>query len=259
MPMTDTHEKDSWKKFFCPFSAGMEFEVALGEAESLFNEKDFERSLELLRRLERQYVQAARVFDLIGDVLLRQNHLEEGVRYKTFHEVLTGTLRAALGEDRLSDQDLGAVTAEPVPEARIPMVTVPEVSTEPETTKPLAEEPERHFGIPYQTAESGPETIKETPPRVGRRESAREDDLKGPGQGLYPVTAAMGLEFMRQGHFDRAAELFDELVRKHPEDESLREARDRARNRGREKKVVERLNGWLGNVKLMKLSQPSES
>ncbi|GEM_PF-576264 len=258
--MADTHEKDTWKQFFCPFSAGMEFEVALGQAESLFLEKDLEGSLELLRKLERRYVEAAKVFDLIGDVLLRQNQLEAGVRYKTFHEVLTGTLRAALGEDTVSDANIGAVTAEVEPKGTIPEASVPAVRAEVEAAGPPrgAEEPGRPIEIPYEPVEAGPDTVKETP-RAEQVEPAREDDLKGPGQGLYPVTAAMGLEFMRQGHFERAEELFEELVRKHPEDESLREARDRARKRGREKRVVETLNGWLGNVKLMKLSRPSES
>ena len=75
-------------------------------------------------------------------------------------------------------------------------------------------------------------------------------------EGLFPVTSAMGHEFMRQGHYDRAVEIFDVLIQKHPEDSALKQARETARKRGMETKMVGVLSGWLGRVDKMKSKYP---
>ena len=41
---------------------------------------------------------AAKLFDLLGDALLRRGNIEEGLRYKTLHEVLKGTFKIATDE-----------------------------------------------------------------------------------------------------------------------------------------------------------------
>lgn len=69
-----------------------------------------------------------------------------------------------------------------------------------------------------------------------------------PSAGLFPVTAAMGDEFMRQGHFDRALEIFDALLVSNPDDETLQQSREKAHKKGRETKMLEFLKGWLGAI-----------
>ncbi len=94
--MTDT--KDDPSQFSCPYSAGVELEHVLSKAEALIERADLEEALELLTVAEKRYVRAAKLFDLLGDVLLRCDRIEEGVRYKTLHEVLKGTFRIATDE-----------------------------------------------------------------------------------------------------------------------------------------------------------------
>jgi hypothetical protein len=69
----------------------------------------------------------------------------------------------------------------------------------------------------------------------------------------------MGHEFIRQGHFDRALEIFTLLAARHPEDQSLQEAKEEARKKGRQNMVLEVLQRWLGNIERMKSSHPSEA
>ncbi|MBM4326602.1 MAG: hypothetical protein FJ118_05485 [Deltaproteobacteria bacterium] len=89
-------------------------------------------------------------------------------------------------------------------------------------------------------------------------DSSGEVTESGARQGLYPLTAAMGLEFMRQGHFRRAFEIFDELVRRHPDDQTLREARERALKKDRSKQVMELLQRWVARIEQMKAEQSPE-
>ena len=95
--MSSPDAKDLTKQFSCPYSAGMEFEQVLRKAQALLSEADLEGALELLTHLEKKYVNAARLFDLLGDVLLRRGSIEEGIRYKTLHEILKGTFKIAAG------------------------------------------------------------------------------------------------------------------------------------------------------------------
>jgi tetratricopeptide (TPR) repeat protein len=73
-----------------------------------------------------------------------------------------------------------------------------------------------------------------------------------------PLTAAMAHELMRQGHFDKAAKILDGLVEQNPDDESLREVRDRADKEVRENQLVRTLGGWLNNIKQIRASRSIE-
>jgi hypothetical protein len=71
-------------------------------------------------------------------------------------------------------------------------------------------------------------------------------------QEYMPVTAAMGHELMRQGHYERALETFTILSTKNPQDLSLKKAKEHARKRCNEKRIVGILQRWLGNLDRVK-------
>jgi thioredoxin-like negative regulator of GroEL len=81
-----------------------------------------------------------------------------------------------------------------------------------------------------------------------------EEDLN-PDPEYTPLTAAMAHELMRQGHFDKAAEILHVLVEQNPDDESLREVRDRADKEVREDRLLRTLGGWLNNIEKIKASR----
>ena len=111
--MTGTDTKDDASQFSCPYSAGAEFDHVLKKAETLLQNADLEEALDLLTVAEKRYVRAAKLFDLLGDALLRRGNIEEGLRYKTLHEVLKGTFKIATDEavcssgraSRMADSD----------------------------------------------------------------------------------------------------------------------------------------------------------
>jgi len=223
--MSSTDAKDLSKEFACPYSAGVEFEQALSRARALFRDGDLEGALELLVHLEKKYVNAAKLFDLLGEVLLRLGNIGEGIRYKTLHEILKGTFRIAAAESTAYGQSaaqkqLAGHPACPVSEA---------AARAPRTTRLV-----RKDGI------LGP-----------------EEEVQAGEMDFIPVTAAMGQEFMRQGHFDKAFEIFRLLALKNPEDEALPQARERARKKSREKKVLSVLHRWLENIEQMKAGRSS--
>lgn len=78
-----------------------------------------------------------------------------------------------------------------------------------------------------------------------------ETAASGPGR-LFPVTASMGREFVRQGHYDCALEIFDLLIKDNPGDQSLLEERNKVHKLSREKHLLGILRGWLGNVEKLK-------
>lgn len=219
--MSSPDAKDLAKQFSCPYSAGMEFEQVLRKAQALVSEADLEGALELLSHLEKKYVNAAKLFDLLGDVLLRRGSIEEGIRYKTLHEILKGTFKIAAGHA----VSYGASELHE-PHGGRPASTVPDRS-------PVA------FKPPTPEKEAAGISMAEEEPGSGEAD-------------FIPVTAAMGQEFMRQGHFDRALEIFNLLMKKNPEDESLLQAREKARKKSREKKLLGVLRKWLENIEQMK-------
>jgi hypothetical protein len=72
---------------------GDSFEELLARAENLFHSADYEGAIRLLLGLQEKYVAATRLFDLMGEVLIRRGDLGEGVRYQTLFQVLSNTLR----------------------------------------------------------------------------------------------------------------------------------------------------------------------
>ncbi len=208
--MTGTDTKDDASQFSCPYSAGAELDHVLKKAETLLQNAELEEALDLLTGVEKRYVRAAKLFDLLGDVLLRCGNIEEGVRYKTLHEVLKGTFKIATDEST----GLGM-------RAREQKVCA---STDEAALAPC--------GLPENAAKT---------------------------RDFIPVTAAMGHELMRQGHFERASEIFALLAARHPEDQSLEEAKERAHKKGRQTVVLDILQRWLRNIERMKSSHPSEA
>jgi pentatricopeptide repeat protein len=189
-----------------------DFERAVDQARDLCRQKDYDTALELLRTLEERYTGSVTLFDLIGDILLARGDVEEGIRYKTLYEVLRGTFRILDTESRRS----APIAAQSVP---IPRDTP---------------QPREAVGIP---------TMKPCVPEVERE--------AGDAVAL-PVTISMGNECMRQGHFDRAYDIFSKLIESGCVDNTVREAREKARKKKNEKDVLGVLNNWLENLNKLK-------
>jgi len=103
-------------------------------------------------------------------------------------------------------------------------------------------------------AKTAQERIAEQKTRAYRATPALEEEFD-PDLVYTPLTAAMAHELMRQGHFDKAAKILEVLVEQNPDDESLREVRDRADKEVRENQVLRTLGGWLNNIKQIKASR----
>jgi tetratricopeptide (TPR) repeat protein len=222
--MSNHDQKEDYQGFTCPYSAGADFEAALSQARSHFVNGDIDLALDLLVNLERKYVRASKLFDLLGDVLLKRGDVKEGIRYKTLHEILKGTFKIARQEAKA----LSAVT-------------------------PMLFDPKR-----MQPTAGGGETTttKRSDPAASFRDIQsrfEEADVDFPDSDeLFPVTAAMGHEFMRQGHYDRALDIFELLLERDPDDESLKQARDHAGEKHRKVRLLKILQGWLQNIETMK-------
>jgi tetratricopeptide (TPR) repeat protein len=85
--------------------------------------------------------------------------------------------------------------------------------------------------------------------------SSSELEQDFPDMSYAPVTEAMAHELMRQGHFDKAAEILNILLQQNPEDGSLKEILDEATKKGTENPVLTTLGGWLNNIKDIKASR----
>ncbi|MCA1961668.1 MAG: tetratricopeptide repeat protein [Desulfomonile sp.] len=216
--------------FQCPFSAAADLDQTLTRARSLLQSGEFDACLDVLAVLEKKYVRAVGIFELLGELHLKLGNLEEGIRYKTLYETLRGTLQIA-GETRKAyRQDVL-----PARECEAPPVG----ETEPEWPAPAVEPAVR------------PEFRSFAP-------EFRPDVLMPKTGGLFPVTTAMGEEFVRQGHFDRAVAIYEQLLKRHPEDEGLKTSLNNARRKMREKKMLGVLQTWLSNIEKMKSSRRSK-
>ncbi len=187
-------------------------EQGLKEAKALLRNNDLELALGLLTRLENKFVSGIELFNILGDVLLRRGHTEEGAHYKALYKVLKGIFSVMMRDAR-GPLPAGGAAA-------------------PETTLPC---------------ESG--VLEEGPLPFGWKPGA---DLEGEADEFLPVTAAMANIFMRQGHFARALEIYDRLLIKDPDDFSVKEAREQALKKNQKKELLEVLQRWLVNIEQMK-------
>ena len=218
--MTDT--KNDASQSSRPCSAAVELESLLSKAEALVQRADLEEALELLTVAEQSYVRAAKLFDLLGDVLLRCDRIEEGVRYKTLHEVLKGTFKIATSEAALCENYTSEVSGS-----------------------------DRSGRLESRVRQSPWTSVSK-----GGSMPCRSSKKAAESQAFVPFTSAMGYEFMRQGHFDRALEIFTVLSAEHPEDTSLNEAKEDARKKSRQAAVLQVLQRWLGKIEEMKSGRP---
>jgi hypothetical protein len=216
--MKHTEEGDVLAQFICPYSVGLDFEQALAAAESFLQAGDLHGALQLLTGLEKRYVVAVKLFDLIGEIHIRLGMNESGVRYKSIHEVLRGTFKIA-GEKRSAEGGYGG-------------------------------------GETRRGAELAPLTYGKGPVRRPAEPTIIPEDVAHvepvTDDGLFPVTEGAADQFMRQGHFERAAEIFGKLLEQHPDSEQLKASRDEAVRRSQDKKVLGVLKGWLGNIEKMR-------
>lgn len=108
------------------------------------------------------------------------------------------------------------------------------------------------------------ETTRERPDLSGIRPSLFRDPGVPDGHDLdindfVPVTPAMGHEFVRQGHYARAVSVFQKLIERNPDDQSLREAKDLATKKETDKKLLGVFQRWLTNIEQMKADESSTS
>ncbi|MEJ2715958.1 MAG: hypothetical protein P8182_02280 [Deltaproteobacteria bacterium] len=200
--MSYTDDRDYGREFACPYLAGRDFEEAIEKAQSLLEKGDTGSALFVLRNLERKYVRAVRLFDLLGTAHTRVGNLEDGTRCRSLHDELIDLFQRSGADD----------------------------------------------GAEEETREGERDADGMHGAEIGAPQMA----------GLFPVTAAMGHEFMRQGHFDRALEIFDALLVRNPDDDSLQQSRNEAHKKSRETKMLEFLKGWLGAIEKIR-SQLSSS
>jgi tetratricopeptide (TPR) repeat protein len=76
------------------------FDIAIDKARALYADGDLDEALATLNTIETQYIRAAKLFDLLGDVLIEQDNLAEGIRCKTLYEVLKGTFNILTQESQ---------------------------------------------------------------------------------------------------------------------------------------------------------------
>jgi hypothetical protein len=193
-------------------------EQDLKEARALLRNNDLERALELLTHLETEFVRGIELFDCLGDVLLRRGNTQEGTHYKTLYKILKGTFSVVMKDARGLRPAGGAAAPE----------------------RPLPSESD----VP-----------EEGPPPPGWQQGA---EWEGEADDFLPVTAAMAHTFMRQGHFGRALEIYDSLIRKNPNDPSVKEAREQALKKKQKKELLEVLQRWLANIEQMKSGRSAQ-
>lgn len=213
--MDDFDSEDKFSEVAVSYSKPMDFEEGFRLARLLVAKGDIKGCLETLAHLEERYVKAAQIFDLYGEVLIRQGNVSDGIRYKTVHTVLDGIFKNVTG-------------------------VAPAFRQFGEVEKPVTR----------QVAPESKERVWDSAPSEEQDWQGREADLFP--QTALPVTVAMGSEFMRQGHFDRALDIFDQLVEIRPQDESIKELRARAAKKNREKRMLAILQRWLKNIEQMK-------
>lgn len=215
---------DSEAVFPCPFSAGVDLDQALNQARSLLQSGKLDACLEMLAVLETKYVRAVSIFELLGELHLKLGNAEEGMRYKTLYETLRGTFQIA-GEARKAQRG--------------------EVVEAPESDLPFAAETDTEWPAPVTSSVARPQFRSFAP-------ELRPEVLVPESGGLFPVTAAMGEEFVRQAHFDRAVGIYEQLLKRNPEDEGLKKSLEGARRKMREKKMLGVLQTWLSNIEKIK-------
>jgi hypothetical protein len=217
--MSDTEPTEPTAEIGYPAASEDDFERVLGEATRLYRRAEFEGALKLLYCLEDRFGRHLRFMPLLGDVLMTMGEERRGLRYKVLHDVLTSALN--VGWDKMLEPSVGDAVP-PVPQNE-------------------GEEP-------------GPEAPSKAAWRAASKELAEE--AKDDAVPYTPPTISMGRLFMRQGHYDRALNTFQALLKASPEDSFLKELRDRAQKKDREKRLLGVLQKWAQTIDEMK-SDPS--
>jgi tetratricopeptide (TPR) repeat protein len=199
--------------------SGSEMESRLERASDLLKSNAASEAVEILRNLEREYVRCSRLFSLLGEALISSGKIEEGIRYKTLHEILRGTFQTLDEASRLTAK---------------PRAEVPESEPEYSETGTSVALPEEQPPVPEEAAET-PE------PEIS-----------------LPLTATMGHECVRQGHYDRAMDIFKKLAVKNPNDLSLQEGMERARKKKNENELLGVLQHWLKNLDTIKTGRKDD-
>jgi tetratricopeptide (TPR) repeat protein len=113
--MSETKSNALPERNACSYTAASEFERAVNKAHDLLEKSDLDGALKILSVLESGYINCTKLFDLMGDTLLKKGDLKEGIRYKTLHEVLKGTFKIVTEHAERRTEDRPAVIEKDTP------------------------------------------------------------------------------------------------------------------------------------------------
>jgi hypothetical protein len=191
-----------------PGNPDPDFERQIEAAYALASSGQVEASEEILLQLAGEYVRAARIFLLLASLKTNLGNVVQGEKYRTLYDVLKGIFESVLGS-----------TAEPLPE--------------------------RH--LVSETGLGSFEAVRQGTSCIAERNTRDSTNLPGI-LDVAPVTVAMGRQFLKQGHFRKALNIFNKLLEQKPEDSDLLNLQDQAAIKVKETHVVNVLHHWLQNI-----------
>ncbi len=169
-------------------------------------------SHEILLRLAGEYVRSAKIFLLLGNLKTNSGDVIQGERYRTLYDALKGTFESVLGN----------------------AVRPPEHWLS-----------DRQLGVETGLGSLvGVQQATHSPARDNIRDSTNLPGILD----VAPVTVAMGRQFLKQGHFRKALNIFNKLLEQKPEDSDLLNLQDQTAKKVKETHVVNVLHHWLENI-----------
>ncbi|MEW6351055.1 MAG: hypothetical protein AB1646_18515 [Thermodesulfobacteriota bacterium] len=261
--MNDIRTTEHHTGISSPHRVHGEFEELLGKAEECLQEQEVARALAILVELQKRYVASVRLFDLLGEALLRQGKTEAAFRNKALHQVLKGVYLSVIPDSDDMVSFLPPASRMRADEASPLQATDICASGKNRDLSPLQAEDTR---LEPAMTDTGDLAGRRSAPPPARQQAGGQDGLPRPAcanhstelqDSLFPVTLAMGHEFLRQGHFHRAQEIFRVLSERHPGDPSIAEALESAMKKNREKQLLGVFQRWLKNIEMMKSPPPS--
>jgi len=217
--MTDLDTRQNSADPEAPYPVADEFQAELSRAKWLVKNRDLDAALTVLLSLKRKFLRGTEILDLLGEVLVQKGLVQEGVRYKTLHELVRMAFTTV--------PQLSGLVLQPGAQGAVSDIT---------GAGDLAEDAAAVVALEAGGI-SGPMS-----------EEAPEEALSQ----FVPLTPAMGNVFMKQGHFDKALQVFRKLLEESPEDESMKAAKELAEKKSREKQLLAIFNRWLKNIESMK-------
>ncbi len=198
----------------------MEFFSEITRAKMLLEQGNIDSCLDVLAALGADYRRGAQFVDLLADAFLEKGDVHDSIRYKTLFEILTKVLDSV-------DSHLASLSAS------------------------------RTHGGASASGDSSMRQLRSlTIPTAPEDEGMHQDHGSGfVSSDVLPVTLAMGKQFLAQGHFDLAIEVFERLQQRDPTDHDLNDLLNRAKAGKKRKTALFVLRKWLKNVENLRAQQ----